>query len=108
MSDDELRPAMEILKNGSLPTDENAARELALNKKQCALLDNVLYHMVADGNREVTRQGVSILIGFARSIVQVKTHFLECHSSLPEGCGVFSRATHTWSVYTSQGYPYKL
>ena len=45
MDDDELRPFIEFLKNGSLPTDENTARELTLNKKQYVLLDDVLYHM---------------------------------------------------------------
>ena len=30
MDDDELRPVIEFLKNGSLPTNENAARELVL------------------------------------------------------------------------------
>ena len=53
MDDDELRPVIEFLKNGSLPTDENGARELVLNKKQYVLLDDVLYHMVTDGTLRV-------------------------------------------------------
>ena len=53
MSDIQLRPIIEYLRNGSLPTDENAARELMLNKKQYVLLDDVLYNMVADGTLHV-------------------------------------------------------
>ena len=53
MDDDELKPVIEFLKNGSLPTDENAARELVLNKKQYVLLDDVLYHMVIGGTLRV-------------------------------------------------------
>jgi len=49
MSDDQLRPIIEYLRNGSLPDDKNSARELTLNKKQYVLLDDVLYYMVADG-----------------------------------------------------------
>ena len=49
MSDDQLRPVIEYLRNGSLPDDKNSARELTLNKKQYVLLDDVFYHMVADG-----------------------------------------------------------
>jgi len=50
MSDDQLRPVIEYLRNGSLPDDDNSARELALNY---VLLDDVLYHMVADGTLRV-------------------------------------------------------
>ena len=53
MSDIQLRPIIEYLRNGSLPTDENAARELMLNKKQYVLLDDVPYNMVADGTVHV-------------------------------------------------------
>ena len=54
MDDNELRPLIAFLKNGSLPTDENAARELAVNKKQHVLLDDVLYHTITDGTICIT------------------------------------------------------
>ena len=53
MSDDQLRPIIDYLRSGNLPNDENSARELALNKKQYVLLDDVLYHMFADGTLRV-------------------------------------------------------
>ena len=56
MSDDQLRPIVDYLRNGNLPDDENSARELTLNKKQYILLDDILYHMVADGILRVLPQ----------------------------------------------------
>ena len=56
MSDNQSRPIIEYLTNGSLPTDENATRELTPNKKQYILLDDVLYHMVTDGTLRVIPQ----------------------------------------------------
>jgi len=43
------------LKNGNLPADEKAARELALSKQQYVLID-VLYHLVSDGTLQVMPQ----------------------------------------------------
>jgi len=49
MSDDELRPVIEYLKNVNLPAEEKAARELVLSKQQYVLIDDVLHHLVSDG-----------------------------------------------------------
>jgi len=53
MSDDELQPVIEYLKNGNLPAEEKAARELVLSNKQYELIDDVFYHLVSYGTLRV-------------------------------------------------------
>lgn len=43
--DMELNPIISYLNERTLSEDEKSARELAMNKKQYVLMDNILYHL---------------------------------------------------------------
>lgn len=49
-SDAELSPIIRYLREGILLDEEKAAKDLALNKKQYVLMDNVLYHLATDNS----------------------------------------------------------
>ena len=52
-NDTELCPIILYLREGILPEDEKSARELALNKKQYVLMDNILYPLAPDNSLRI-------------------------------------------------------